>query len=177
MIPVLNSSRLIYKPLSLEHCTQQYVDWLNDPEVYRYLETGGDYTTSKLKDYLGHVVARKDMLFWAIHIKTTGLHIGNIKIDPISKRHGTGEYGIMMGERSEWRKGYAKEASERIIKYCFEEAGIRKITLGVVAKNAPAVRLYESLGFQVEGVYKKHGFYEGEYLDLIRMAIFNPAKE
>jgi RimJ/RimL family protein N-acetyltransferase len=159
----------------MEHCTDDYVRWLNTPEVFKYLETGGNYTIEALRNYLQSVERNPDMLFWAIHTKSNKKHIGNIKIDPINKRHGLGEYGILMGEQSEWGKGYAKEASLLIIDYCFKTLNLRKMTLGVVERNGAAVHLYKSLGFQIEGVYKKHGFYENEYHDVLRMALFNPS--
>lgn len=169
----LSSARLVYKPLSLAHLSQEYVNWMNDPVVICYLESGGNYTIDMLRDYLREV-EEKDSLFWAIHTLDTGEHIGNIKIDPVNERHGIAEYGIMMGKRSEWGKKYATEASQTIIEHCFGELGIRKITLGVVADNTLAYRLYVKLGFQIEGRYRNHGIYEGKYCDVIRMAIFNP---
>jgi RimJ/RimL family protein N-acetyltransferase len=170
---IIESNRLIYKPLSLKHLSQDYVDWLNDPEVYRYLETGGNYTLDMLNEYL-HEIEKKDILFWAIHLKENDLHIGNIKIDPVNHRHGTAEYGIMLGRKSEWGKGYAKEATLAIIDYCFRIFGLRKITLGVVADNKAAYNLYQSIGFEIEGICKKDGIYDGKYCDGIRMGIFNP---
>ena len=174
--PIIYTKRLTLKPLSLEHLSQEYVDWLNDEEVYRYLETGGNYTIEMLKHYLKDV-EKKDIYFWAIHLKNNNLHIGNIKIDPVNFKHGLAEYGIMMGRRSEWGKGYAKEASNKVINFCFQKLHIRKITLGVVADNAVAVALYKKMGFVIEGVYKKHGFYDNKYCDTFRMALFNPLFE
>ncbi|MEQ8363073.1 MAG: GNAT family protein [Cyclobacteriaceae bacterium] len=174
MIPELESERLLFKRLSMAHCTEEYVAWLNNPQVYQYLETGGNYTLTDLRNYLTSVEVKPEMLFWAIHIKSNNIHIGNIKMDPINMKHGLGEYGILMGNTSEWGKGYAKEASRTIIKYCFESINLRKITLGVVGENISALELYKSLGFEVEGVYKKHGLYNNEYLDTVRMALFNP---
>ncbi len=171
--PVLYTDRLILKRLSQAHLSQAYVDWLNDKNVYKYLETGGDYTLEMLENYLKDTEA-KDILFWAIHLKDTGAHIGNIKIDPVNQRHGLGEYGILMGDKNEWGKGYAKEASRKVIDFCFQQLDIRKIVLGVVADNMAAVLLYKQLGFNEEGVYKRHGLYEGKYCDMIRMACFNP---
>ena len=173
MTEVLQSDRLVFRPISLVYLTERYVSWLNNPEVYKYLETGGNYTLEMLKDYLIEVEHKK-MLFWGIHIKHSDEHIGNIKIDPVNRRHGLGEYGILMGEPSQWGKGYAKEASLRILDYSFTIQNLRKITLGVVSSNAAAVHLYKSLNFEIEGVYKKHGYYQGEYIDVIRMALFNP---
>lgn len=173
MIATLNSDRLVLNPLDLTHCTNEYLDWMNNPEVYRYLETGGDYKIEDLRKYLESVEANDSILFWAIHIKESGKHIGNIKIDPINKRHGLGEYGIMMGDSEEWGKGYAKEASKIVINHCFRDLGLRKITLGVVEDNRTAVKLYKKLGFSTEGIYKDHGYYDGKLCNLIRMAIFN----
>jgi RimJ/RimL family protein N-acetyltransferase len=148
---------------------------MNDAEVNQFLESGGNYTIEQLEAYLKSVVEKENMFFWAIHIKENDEHIGNIKIDPINKKHGHGEYGILMGAKEYWGKGYAKEASLTIIDYCFNETGLRKMTLGVVEKNIAAVELYKKLGFEVEGVYKKHGIYNGEYCDIFRMALFNPS--
>lgn len=170
-IPVLHSKRLIFKPLSLNHLSQEYVSWMNDPDVYRYLESGGDYTLIKLKSFLEDV-EKKEIYFWAIHKKENDQHLGNIKINPVHKKHGRAEYGIMMGRKSEWGKGYGKEATMRILTFCFETIQLRKITLGVVSDNKPALNLYEKIGFRTEGIFKKHSLHFDEYCDVTRMAIF-----
>ena len=177
LAPDLHTNQLYLKPLGLEHVSDDYVNWLNDAEVIRYLETGGDYTREKLQDYLSSVEKNK-ILFWAIHLKVNNNHIGNIKIDPVNLRHGFGEYGILMGDRSEWGKGYAKEASELVIRFCFgPELNLRKIVLGVVRDNIAAYALYQKMGFVTEGIYKEHGIYDGKKCDIIRMAIFNPNEQ
>jgi len=131
------------------------------------------YTIEKLRSYLQEV-EKNEILFWAIVIKDSNKHIGNIKIDPINNIHGFAEYGIMMGEKSEWGKGYAYEASKLAINYCFSEGNLRKINLGVVEDNASAVNLYKKLEFLIEGVHKHHLLYDSQYLTLLRMALFNP---
>lgn len=171
-IPILTSERLILKPLTIEHCSEIYVDWMNDPLVTLYLESGGNYTIEMLREYILSTVSKKTY-FWAIHLRETGKHIGNIKIDPINTRHLYGEYGILMGDKGEWGKGYAKEASITVIDFCFEHLKLRKVNLGVVEKNISAVNLYKNLGFIQEGLFYKHGYYDGDYQNLIRMAIFN----
>ena len=168
----LETDRLILEPISIKFCTKEYVNWLNDKEVYQYLDTGGNYTLEGLSDYLTEYT-ENPVLFWAIIVKETNSHIGNIKIDPINKKHLIGEYGILMGDRNNWGKGFAKEASLSVISYCFDTLNLRKITLGVIKDNIAAVKLYESLGFEVEGVYRMHGKYDGKYCDSFRMALFN----
>lgn len=79
----------------------------------------------------------------------------------------------MIGDKDEWGKGFAFEASETIIKYCFEVLSLRKINLGVVEENISAVQLYKKLGFTIEGVYRNHIVQDSRYLNALRMALFN----
>ena len=169
--PELDTKRLKLRPLGLEHVSYQYVDWMNDSEVIKYLESGGDYNITKLKDYISGLI-EKDILCWAIHTRESNTHIGNIKIDPINFTHMYAEYGAMIGAKEHWGMGYAREASQATIQYCFHTLHLRKICLGVICENTSAIRLYKKLGFRVEGVYKKHVYYDGKFIDIIRMAIF-----
>jgi ribosomal-protein-alanine N-acetyltransferase len=172
--PEIETERLLLKPMNESFISEEYLSWMNDPEVYLYLDTGGDYSMNELQEYIKQSIKKK-ILFWAITVKDSGKHIGNIKIDPISQRHGTGEYGILLGDRAEWGKGYASEATDALLKYCFHTLRIRKINLGVVKDNVSAVRLYKKLGFKTEGEFEAHGFYNGKYCNTLRMALFAPA--
>tara|TARA_B110000503_G_C7011170_1_gene355753 strand:+ start:184 stop:726 length:543 start_codon:yes stop_codon:yes gene_type:complete len=175
-VPTLESERLILHPLSLLHLSQEYVNWLNDEEASRYISYFEGHTTTfnELKNYLEDV-EKKDILFWGIHTRASGKHIGNIKIDPVVKKFGLCEYGILIGDKSEWGKGYAKEASQLIIDYCFNVLNLRKMTLGVTACNESAVKLYKNLGFEIEGIFKNQEFHFGKYQDGLRMSLFNPS--
>lgn len=174
LICELESDRLLYKPMEMKNATLEYLNWLNDIEVNKYLEVKKENNLGELEVYIRDAIVKR-IFFWAIHLKENGKHIGNIKIDPINKKLGTGEYGIMMGDKCEWNKGYAKEASLAIIDFCFNKMKLRKMTLGVVENNIAAVKLYESIGFITERNYSKCGVYDGVYCNILRMALFNPA--
>ncbi len=170
----LETQRLILEPLALKHCSEIYLGWLNDPEVYRWLETRGFQTMPTLNEYIQQQIENKTYM-WAISIKNLNKHIGNIKVDPINSVHSLGEFGILMGDKSEWGKGYAKEASIAVLDYFFgKQQPLRKITLGVVEHNMAAVKLYEKLGFEKEGKYIDHVCYDDKFYNILRMAKFNP---
>ena len=171
-IPAIETSRLLLQPMDTKFITESYLHWMNDLDVCKFLETSIPYSEVELQDFVNWMIAKK-VLFWAITLKYDGSHIGNIKIDPINEKHLIGEYGILMGDRNNWGKGFAKEASLSVISYCFDTLNLRKITLGVIKDNIAAVKLYEYLGFEVEGIYRMHGKYDGKYCDAIRMALFN----
>lgn len=171
-ITAIETERLLLEPMHTKFITDSYLHWMNDLDVCKFLETAIPYSEVELHDFVNSMIAKK-ILFWAITLKHDGSHIGNIKIDPINKKYLIGEYGILMGDRNNWGKGFAKEASKGVIDYCFNVIGLRKITLGVIKDNVAAVKLYESLGFEEEGIYRMHGIYAGKYCDAIRMALFN----
>lgn len=166
----IESERLLFQRLSLEHVSTDYLNWLNDPEVNKFLEVTSGNTLESLESFVKSSYS-DEIYFWAILVKATNKHIGNIKIDPIDFKLNSGEYGIMMGDRSQWGQGYAKEASRRIIRYCFNQLGLEKITLGVVASNLTAVKLYENLGFVLEKVIKESGTYDGKLCNSFRMVL------
>jgi ribosomal-protein-alanine N-acetyltransferase len=169
----LETQRFYLERLSTEYLSQQYVDWMNDCQVNQFLESGGNYTLEMLKDFLIDV-SNQDMYFWAIKDKLNNQHLGNIKIDPINLRHGWGEYGILIGDQSYWGKGVGFEVSRVVFDFCFEGyLKLRKINLGVRAENIAAISLYKKLGFEIEGVFKKHSVTSTGFGDVLRMALFN----
>jgi len=78
----------------------------------------------------------------------------------------------LLGDKSEWGKGYAKEASIAVFNHCFNRLNLRKITMGAVQENIASIKLYEKIGFKQEGLFKKHAFYDGEFRNSIKMALF-----
>ena len=111
-----------------------------------------------------------------IHVKMTekpGVHIGNIKIDPINKVSNSGEYGILIGDRNTWGEGYGYEASKKIINYCFSSLKLSQITLGVKKKNYAAIHLYEKLGFNILKRKGNQDIYQNVSKESIRMFLRN----
>lgn len=169
----LESNRLILSQVSEKDISNEYISWLNDEEVNRFMGFNGDYTIKMLEDYIKSLIINKKY-FWVIRIKDSNKHIGNIKIDPIDFYNGFAELGIMIGAKEEWGKGYAQEAINVVIDYCFNNLKIRKINLGVLSENFAAVKLYLRIGFEIEGTLKYQVKFNDKYIDTIKMAIFNP---
>lgn len=81
-----------------------------------------------------------------------------------------GELG--MGVRKDFRR---LGIGTRLLEHTLGEAremGLERIELEVFASNTAAIRLYEKAGFVIEGVKKKGRKLDGEYDDLVVMALF-----
>jgi ribosomal protein S18 acetylase RimI-like enzyme len=80
------------------------------------------------------------------------LTINGVAVDPAKQRRGVGR-GLIDAAVLEARR-----------------RGARRLTLRVFSPNTPARALYESAGFEVEGVLRGEFFLGGDYVDDIAMA-------
>jgi RimJ/RimL family protein N-acetyltransferase len=150
----------------------RYLSWLNDPEVTRYTETGTFPATAEdLENYYRAITGSRNDVILAIVDKSSGRHIGNVKLGPIHWIHRCATLGILIGEKEFWGKGIGLEATRLMAEYGFERLNLHRIDLGVFAEHAAAVRCYEKAGFKVEGRLREDLFQKGEYKDRLWMGL------
>ena len=68
------------------------------------------------------------------------------------------------------RQGIGRALLETAVEWA-RESGVQKLELHVFPHNEPAIRLYESYGFEREGYRRAHYRRAGEYVDAIVMAL------
>ena len=98
--------------------------------------------------------------------------VGWCDISPM-KREGFTHCGRLgIGVRKDFRRlGIGTRLLEQTIGKA-REMGLERIELEVLASNTAAISLYEKAGFVVEGMKKKGRKLDGEYDDLVEMALF-----
>ena len=60
-------------------------------------------------------------------------------------------------------KGYAKEALEILIKYCFTYLNLHQLYCNIIEENKSSICLFKSLGFNEIGLKKDWIYFKGEY--------------
>jgi RimJ/RimL family protein N-acetyltransferase len=147
-----------------------YVRWLNDPEVTEFMQIeSGGHTLDSARAWLKHASdPDAGSRVWAI--EADGRHIGNCALH----LDGTGEmagFGIVIGDKAQWGKGYGAEALREVLRIGFEELGLRRIHLRALAGNARGIRCYEKCGFRHEGLHRRAFLKRGRWRDQVSMAI------
>jgi RimJ/RimL family protein N-acetyltransferase len=171
-LPFLSGRRVYLRPLGRDDLNDTYLGWLNDPEVTRYMETGTFPTTrEELEHYYQSAGGTRDRIMLAIVEAATGLHIGNIKLEPIQWVHRRATLGIMIGDKRFWGRGISTEACRLTVQHAFRSLNLRRIELGVYADHSAAIRVYERLGFRVEGRLRQTLFREDRYWDSLCMGL------
>lgn len=175
MTPVLESERLLLRPVGLDDCNETYLRWMNDYEVVRYTESRfGPTTMESLRAYVEAVSADPRYLFLAIVAKDGRRHIGNIKLGPINPHHRFGDVGIIIGEKPYWGKGYATETISILTRHAFEKLDLHKLTASCYATNRSSVKAFVKAGFVEEGGRPSHFLSEGSWVDIIQLGMLAP---
>lgn len=95
---------------------------------------------------------------------------GIIRIDDLDLTNRSATVGADVDLRFR-RQGLASEAYERIINYLFNDLGLHRLQLVTLITNDIALKLYQKLGFQQEGVIRESIYRNGEFNDLILMGL------
>ncbi len=168
----IEGKNIYLRELKISDVNRNYRNWMNDPEVMRYMESRFEkWSIKKLKDYVSKIRNNSNYLFLAIILKDGNTHIGNIKVGPIHRVHKFADVGIVIGERIYWGKGIATEAIKLIADYAFNKLNLHKLTAGAYEDNIGSIKVFRKAGFSVEGIKEKHYLYNGNYVDAVLLKI------
>ena len=151
---------------------EPYYRWFNDQEVTRFLATR--YPVSRA--YEEAFIARRSTndfsqgLMLAIETKD-GANIGNIGLHDPHPEHRTATLGIEIGEKEYWANGYGSDAIVTLLRFCFDEMNLNRVSLHVFEFNERALACYKKCGFQMEGRLRQQYYGEGRYWDVFVMGI------
>ena len=147
-----------------------YHRWLNDPEVVRHLLIYAPLSMPDEEAWYEAMRADDSQMVFAIETET-GQHIGNLGLMHINWKDRTAELGIVIGEKSQWGKGYGQGAIRTMLAFVFGEMNLNRIYLRVYADHALAINAYRKCGFVEEGRLRQDVYSEGTYHDMLVMGI------
>jgi RimJ/RimL family protein N-acetyltransferase len=97
--------------------------------------------------------------------------IGRLDLFAIDRRNGSAAFGLAIGDRALWGRGYGTDAVNAVVDFAFGQLRLERVWLDTDAANVRAHRVYEKAGFTVEGRFRRAFYQDGQFLDDIRMAM------
>jgi RimJ/RimL family protein N-acetyltransferase len=154
----------------------KFVEWLNDPEIRRYLTMYLPISQASEEQWFENMLKRppeeqplgieiKDGDGWRL--------IGNCDFFDINWRTRSAEVGILIGEKSCWNKGYGTEVMRLLLRHGFGTLNLNRIFLRVDAENLGGIRAYQKAGFIQEARLRESDFREGKYCDDLIMSVLH----
>jgi RimJ/RimL family protein N-acetyltransferase len=166
------ATRLFLRPLLEADIDERYVAWFADQRVTQFLEA----RNISVEESRNHLRAGREsgrFFMYAVCLKGTGTHIGNVKIGPINRLHRTADLVTVIGDRAAWGKGYAAEAIALGSHVAFESYGLRKLHGAILADNVGSIKAYTRAGWVIEGRLREHHLADGAPMDLVLVSCFS----
>jgi RimJ/RimL family protein N-acetyltransferase len=150
-----------------------FVRWFADAETTRYLAGRAPFSLAMEERWFEGLLARQgtsDYHFVACLVED-GRPIGTVGLHRLDLENGKAEFGISIGEKEVWNRGYGTEALHAICDFGFGALRLERIELEVYEDNARAIRSYEKAGFRPEGRLRRAHFSEGRHFDVLVMSL------
>lgn len=167
----VETSRLILKTHAFDNLAR-LCEWSNDPVLLFYNdnqpEAGTALAVSYTEERLGHLIGgscQEENIHFGIHRKNDGELIGFAMISRIDRYNRSCKFGITIGVRTEWGKGYSGEVVRAVLPYTFGELGMNRVGADIYAMNERSIRLFEKAGFRREGTTRQSVLKDDRFVD------------
>lgn len=169
---ILYGEGISLRQISLQDCTDTYVEWLNDLEVNQYLETRWcKQDLDSIRNFVMFHLNNDHSILFAIISDDTNRHIGNIKIGPIDKYHNHAAISYFIGDKSLWGKGIATKVIQLVCEFGFHELHLHRIEAGAYSAAIGSWKALEKNGFRREAVFREQVISGDKYMDVYRYGI------
>ncbi len=160
--PILRGETISLEPSRLEDGVLRCA-WFADLELSRWW-TGPSVPSLKQEEESYERWARDDSsVHWRIVLQ--GRTIGSSWLTAINWRHRQAWQGMVIGERTEWGKGYGSEAVRLRTAFAFADLGLERLETSSLATNVGMHRALERAGFRRIGVRQRRFFMQGAWQD------------
>ena len=149
-----------------------FVRWFNDPEVRRYLLMFEPMSKAKEERWFEARLDKENdyLLGIEVPVEDGWRLIGNVGLHRVDWVNSNCIFGIVIGEREYWGKGFGTQATRAALRFAFGALNLHRVELEVFDFNPRAIRAYEKAGFRLEGTRREALFRDGAYHDAHVMA-------
>lgn len=150
-----------------------FVRWFADAETTRYLGVRAPFSRAMEDKWFEEMLSHqgKEAYEFVICLLADDSAIGTAGFHHVNYEDGHASFGISIGEKAEWSKGYGTDALRAICDFGFGQLRLERIELDVYEPNLRARRSYEKAGFVTEGTMRHAHFSDGKHHDVVRMSL------
>jgi RimJ/RimL family protein N-acetyltransferase len=171
-LPTIRGEQVYLRPAEREDI-DLFVRWFADAETTRFLATRAPFSKAMEEKWFDSMLEQqgKRAYHFVICLLADDRAIGTAGFHHVNQEDGHASFGISIGEKAEWSKGYGTEALRAICDFGFGQLRLERIELDVYEPNLRARRSYEKAGFVTEGTLRHSHFSDGQFHDVVRMSL------
>jgi RimJ/RimL family protein N-acetyltransferase len=167
--PFLVGEQVYLRPVEVADAPA-IVPWFNDPEVSRFMLRHLPMSLFAEEEFLRKRASNETDVALGIVDKASDRLIGTSGLHP-EMRCRSARFGIVIGDKAAWGRGIGTAVTRLMVDHAFETLNMNRVWLHVYEYNARGQRVYEKIGFRVEGRLRQETYRDGRYWDVIVMGL------
>lgn len=150
--PILETERVVLRPLRLDDAETIFKSWTSDPDVAKYMVWDLHKSVEETIEWLNFEVDNIDnpeVYTWGFELKETGELIGSGgMIYRDDKEMYSIGYNFM---KKYWRQGFGTEVAEKMLDFIVNEIGAKEVFGQHESGNDNSGKVMKKLGFEYMG--------------------------
>jgi [ribosomal protein S5]-alanine N-acetyltransferase len=171
---ILKSTEVDLLPLVFDYFQRNRKHFLPWGPAYEPAWDTEDYHRKKLLQYGQQMEAGNNFWVFLFEKDNEQKIIGDIHLSNIVRSiFQSCNIGYRLDETAQ-NHGFMREALTKVAQYTFQEMKLHRIEANIMPSNTRSIKLITSLGFEHEGLAKKHLKINGKWEDHIHYVLLNP---
>lgn len=130
--------------------------WENDTAIWVASNTQVPFSKFVLEQYIAasHLDLHTNKQLRLMITTKEGLDVGAIDLFDFDSQHQRAGIGILVAEKIDRGKGYATEALNLLIQYCFTQLHLHQLYCNITIDNEASIQLFKKHNFAITGIKK-----------------------
>lgn len=162
---------LIYLSPLKENDSETLFKWINDRELILFSAPYQPTHQFCHMEWFKTIQTQPNCTIFGVRRVSDEQLVGTCQLHSIHAIHRSAELQIRIGVENAKGQGIGKEACQLLLQHAFCDLNLNRIFLHVFENNERAIRLYTRLGFRLEGTLRHSVFINGQWRNVLLMAI------
>ncbi len=130
--------------------------WENDTAIWVASNTQVPFSKFVLEQYVAasHLDLHTNKQLRLMITTKDGIDVGAIDLFDFDSQHQRAGIGILIAEKMDRGKGYATEALNLLIQYCFTQLHLHQLYCNITIDNEASIQLFKKHNFAITGIKK-----------------------
>ena len=148
--------------------------WRNDDEISSMVGGQKDFVSmEKEKKWVESIVGDNSAIRLMVCLKESNKTIGMVTLADVNYINRSAHSHILIGDKTEWGKGYGTVALRQLLTYAFEEMGLHRVEAMVLESNVGSVKMHKKCGYTEEGIKRESIYKNGRYHNQLIMSVLH----
>lgn len=149
---------------------EMIMNWRMLPEVTKYMYTDPILTLEDQMKWYKNIMTSNTEKYWIIALED-GTDVGVLSINNIDTKNKHCSWAYYIADIAARGKGLGRILECNIYDYVFFKMNLNKLWGEVLEFNTKVISIHEKFGSKIEGTFKEHIYKNGEFHNVVCVAI------